>query len=85
MQQRQDAAAGREAGEYLPGVPRLGRAATAQGPPDVTATTGKNQANPDGYPFAPVNTDRCPTSYTRAPTQLAQQSEAISLLSLKMA
>ena len=61
-------------GEYLPGVPRLGRAATAQGTPGVTATAGKDQANPDGCAITPVNAGRCPTPHTRAPTQLAQQS-----------
>ena len=35
VRQRQDSAAGREVGEYLPGVPRLGRAATTQGPPGL--------------------------------------------------
>ena len=38
------------------------------------ATAGKDQANLDGYPVAPINAGRCPTPHTRAPTQLAQQS-----------
>ena len=40
----------------------------------MTATAGKDQANPDGCAVVPVNAGRCPTPHTRAPTQLAQKS-----------